>query len=101
MLRIVTWSAASQWRAWAARRETESAGKISEVDLLTTPHGGSNLTSVVRDGEGEVLIVGWAVDGDGKNLRRVGSSEAGAASKISVAERLAFLCRDSIRVTWS
>ena len=35
--------------------------------------------------EGEVLIVGWAVDGNGKNLRRIGSSEAGKATHISVA----------------
>ncbi len=83
-LRIITWSATAKGDM-GGRRETESGGKISEVDLLTTPNGGSNLTSVVRDSEGEVLIVGWAVDGDGKNLRRVGSSEAGAATRIAVA----------------
>jgi hypothetical protein len=83
-LRIITWGATAGGDM-GARRETESAGKISEVDLLTTPHGGSNLTSVVRDGEGELLLIGWAVDGDGSKLRRVGSSDAGAASQVSVA----------------
>jgi hypothetical protein len=83
-LRIVTWSASSNG-SMGGRRETEIAGAISEVDLLTTPHGGSNLTSVVRGSEGELLLIGWAVDDDGKNLRRIGSSEAGAASKIAAA----------------
>ena len=83
-LRIITWSAAASGDM-GGRKETEVAGGISEVDLLTTPHGGSNLTSVVRDSDGNLLLIGWAVDGDGRNLRRIGSSEAGAASKIAAA----------------
>lgn len=82
-LRIITWSASASG-SMGGRRETGTAGEISEVSLLTTPHGGSNLTSVVRDKSGGLLLIGWAVEDDGKNLRRVGSSEAGEAPKIAV-----------------
>jgi hypothetical protein len=81
-LRIISWSVSSAGNI-GARRSTATAGSISDVTLLTAPHGGSNLTSVVRDGSGNLLLVGWAVDADGTRLRRLGSSDAGAATQIS------------------
>jgi hypothetical protein len=81
-LRVITWSVSSNGNI-GARRDTGTAGTISEVSLLGAPHAGSNLTTVVRDGSGKLLLVGWAMNGNGTNLRRVGSSEAGEASKIA------------------
>lgn len=81
-LRLITWSVSSNGDI-GQRRSTMTAGAISEVSLLTAPHGGSNLTSVVRDGSGNLLLVGWAVNNNGTELRRLGSSDAGAATKIS------------------
>ncbi len=44
--------------------------------MLTTPLGGSNLTTVVKaTAENKVMLIGWAVDADGDDLRRLGSSE--------------------------
>ncbi len=83
-LRVITWSASSNGDI-GARRETGIAGKVSELRLLETPHAGSNLTTVVRDSSGDLLLIGWAMNGDGTNVRRVGSSRAGAATKLSAA----------------
>jgi|GEM_PF-5090566 len=80
-LRVITWSANSAGDI-GARRDTVFAGEVTEIDLLTAPHGGSNLTTVVR-ADGKLLLIGFAVNGDGTNLRRVGSSIAGDASNIS------------------
>ena len=81
-LRVITWSTNSNGDI-DARRDTGIAGDVSEIQLLTAPNGGSNLTSVLRGSSGELLLVGWAVNSNGTNLRRVGSSKAGEASKIS------------------
>lgn len=63
--------------------DTTSAGAVTEIDLLTAPHGDSNLTTVVRDGSGNLQLIGWAIDGDGDNIRRLGSSKTGAVSGIA------------------
>jgi hypothetical protein len=52
---------------------------------LGSPHASSNLTSVVRDSEGELLLIGWRIDANGSNVRRLGSSKAGAASKVAAS----------------
>lgn len=81
-LRVVTWSVNSNGNI-GQRRDTGIAGKVTEIELLTAPHGGSNLTSVLRSSSGKLLLVGWTVNSNGANLRRIGSSKAGQASKIS------------------
>ncbi len=81
-LEIKTWSANSNGDI-GSLRGTSGGGAASEITLLTSPHGGSNLTSVLRSSDGELHLIGWKIDGDGSNLRRLGSSRAGAASKIS------------------
>lgn len=81
-LRVITWSVASNGDV-GVRRDTGVAGDVSEVSMLGTPLAGSNLTTVVRNSSGELLLIGWAVNDNGTNLRRVGSSLAGKATKIS------------------
>ena len=81
-LRLITWSVNSSGDI-GRRREFNVAGDASEINLLTAPHAGSNLTAVARGGDGRLYLIGWQVDGDGRNLRRLGSSRAGAASRIS------------------
>ena len=81
-LEIKTWSANSNGDI-GSLRGSSGGGEASEITLLTSPHGGSNLTSVVRSSDGELYLIGWKIDSDGSNLRRLGSSRAGAASKIS------------------
>ena len=81
-LRVITWSSNANGDI-GARRDTGLAGKVSEISFLTAPHGGSNLTTVVRNAEGDLMLIGWAVNDTGTNLRRLGSSKAGKASQIS------------------
>jgi hypothetical protein len=81
-LRVISWSVSSDGNI-GARRDTGVAGGISEVSILGTPHAGSNLTTVVRDSTGALLLIGWAMNDNGTNLRRVGSSRAGEATKIA------------------
>jgi hypothetical protein len=81
-MEIKTWSANSDGDIGSLRGTIE-AGEASEITLLTSSHGGSNLTSVVRNAAGQLYLIGWKIDSNGSNLRRLGSSKAGAASKIS------------------
>jgi hypothetical protein len=60
-------------------------GAVTEIDLLATPHSGSNLTAAVRDSEGALRLIGVLSNDDGTNLRRVGASKAGDASQIAAA----------------
>lgn len=82
-LRVITWSANSAGNI-GARRDTVVAGDVAEIRLVTAPHGGSNLTAALRSSTGKLLLVGFAVNNNGTDLRRIGSSRAGAASKISI-----------------
>lgn len=81
-LRMITWKTSSSGDI-VKRHSTRVAGKATDITLLTTPLGDSNLTSVVRGGNGRLYLIGWVVANDGRNLRRVGSSRAGSASHIS------------------
>ncbi len=81
-LRIITWAVNANGNI-GIRHDTLAAGAVSEVQLLTAPHGSSNLTTVLRGSDGKLLLMGWAINADGSNLRRVGSSKAGGASAIS------------------
>jgi hypothetical protein len=81
-LEIKTWSANSNGDIGGLKGSV-AGGQASEITLLTALHGGSNLTSVFRSHDGELYLAGWKIDGDGSDLRRLGSSKAGAASKIS------------------
>ncbi|MDR4521241.1 MAG: hypothetical protein R3E36_11720 [Nitrosomonas sp.] len=73
-LRVITWSSNANGDI-GSRRDTGLAGKVSEISLLTAPHGDSNLTTVVRNAEGDLMLIGWAVNDTGTNLRRLGSSK--------------------------
>ncbi|MGH9320011.1 MAG: hypothetical protein ACRD3V_09005, partial [Vicinamibacteria bacterium] len=81
-LRLITWSVSASGNI-GQRRSTGIAGPASDIGLLRAPLGDSNLTSVVRGGDDRLYLIGWAVDGDGRGLRRLGSSRAGGASRIS------------------
>ena len=81
-MRLITWSVSSSGDV-GSRRETYLAGDVSEINLLGTPHSGSNLTAAVRNNSGDLQLIGWAIDDDGTNLRRLGSSRAGTATQIS------------------
>ena len=83
-LRMLTWSVSSNGDI-GARRGTYIAREVSEISLVDTPHSESNLTAVVRNAEGDLQLIGYAINDNGSNLRRVGSSVAGGASKISAA----------------
>ena len=67
-----------------ARSDTGIAGDVSEISLLGTPFAGSNMTTVVRTSSGNLLLIGWAMNHDGTNIRRVGSSLAGTATRVAV-----------------
>jgi hypothetical protein len=81
-LQLKTWTASGI--DIGSLRSTASAGEVSEVSLLTTPLGESNLTTPVRDSDGYLSMIGWAVADDGTNLRRLGSVRtSGAATGIA------------------
>jgi hypothetical protein len=83
-LRVKTWESSSGGDITAIH-DTLVEGAVTEIDLFATPHSGSNLTAAVRDSEGALRLIGVLSNGDGTNLRRVGSSKAGAASHIAAA----------------
>ncbi len=64
---------------------SEVAGTISEVKLLNPDLAGGNVASVVRDGSGELRIIGWTLNPNGSDLRRDGSSGYLDASNIDAA----------------
>lgn len=64
---------------------SEVAGSISEVKLLNPDLAGGNVASVVRDGSGDLRIIGWTLNPNGSALRRDGSSRYVDASNIDAA----------------
>ena len=82
-LRAISWTATSSGNM-STRRDEVVGGTVSEIRMIGTPGAGSNLTMAVRDGSGEMNLIGFVVNNDGTNLRRTGSSKAGAATKISL-----------------
>lgn len=81
-LRLITWTVSSHGNI-GTRRDAAVAGSVTEIGLLGTPLGGSNLTTFVRDSTGDMLLIGWLVNTNGTNVRRAGSSRAGAATTIA------------------
>lgn len=82
-LRLVSWTVTSSGNM-STRRDEVVGGGFSEVRMIDTPNAGSNLTMALRDASGEMNLIGFVVNNDGTNLRRTGSSKAGAATKISL-----------------
>jgi len=82
-LRVISWTVTSSGNM-STRRDEVVGGGVSEIRMIDTPNAGSNLTVAVRDGSGDMLLIGFAVNNDGTDLRRMGSSKAGAATKISL-----------------
>jgi hypothetical protein len=82
-LRVISWTATSNGNM-STRRSEVVGGGVSEIRMIGTPGAGSNLTMAVRDNSGEMLLIGWLVNNDGSDLRRAGSTKAGAATKISL-----------------
>ncbi len=80
-LRLITWSASTSGNI-VERRETRDAGKVTDIQLISAIQGSPNLTTAVR-ANGNLVMIGWAVASDGKNLRRVGSSKAGTIKNLS------------------
>lgn len=83
-LRVKTWEASAAGNITAIR-ETLVEGAVTEIDLLSTPLSGSNLTAAVRDSAGALRLIGLLSNGNGTNLRRAGSSKAGNATNIAAA----------------
>jgi hypothetical protein len=83
-LRVKTWEASAAGNITAIR-DTLVEGAVTEIDLLSTPLSGSNLTAAVRDSEGSLRLIGLLSNGNGSNLRRAGSSKAGDATNIAAA----------------
>jgi hypothetical protein len=83
-LRVKTWESSTGGDI-TAQRDTIVEGAVSEIELLSTPLSGSNLTAVVRDSEGNLRLIGLLMNDNGSNLRRIGTSKAGAASRIAAA----------------
>ena len=81
-LRVVTWSANSSGDIGPLRSARNAHGTW-QLKLLTAPNGGSNLTTVMRAENGKLYLIGWAVDGNGRNLRRLGTSSAGSITALS------------------
>lgn len=65
------------------RKSTLVLNEVREVNLLSTPNAGSNISAIVKDSEGDLRLIGLLINRDGSNLRRIGSSVAGNASQIS------------------
>lgn len=82
--RFITWSVGADGNI-GERRDSLVAGEVSEIKLVTTPLADSNITAIVRRGSSKLSLIGLAADDNGNNVRRVGSSLAGIASKISAA----------------
>jgi hypothetical protein len=66
-----------------SRRGIESAGTISEVQILNPAQAGGNLATIVQDSDNRLRLIGWTIDESGNNLRRDGSSVARRAHNIS------------------
>ncbi len=81
-LRLITWSVSASGDI-GERRETRDAGQVTDIRLIKAINGSPNLTTVVRAESGDLVMIGWAVNSDGKNLRRVGSSRAGPIKSLS------------------
>jgi hypothetical protein len=82
-LRLISWTATSSGNM-STRRDEVVGGTVSEIRMIDTPNAASNLTVAVRDGSGEMNLIGFVVNNNGTDLRRTGSSKAGAATKISL-----------------
>ncbi len=83
LLRVITWDATLDGDILAIRKGTRTAHQTGAHRLLRSPLAGSNLTSVMRGGDGNLYLIGWAADDDGDNLRRISSSKAGQVTGLS------------------
>jgi hypothetical protein len=82
-LRLISWTVTSSGNM-STRRDAVVGGGVSEIEMIGTPNAGSNLTVAVRDTSGDMNLIGFVVNSNGTSLRRVGSTKAGAATKISL-----------------
>ncbi len=84
-LRTMSWGLDSAGNLDPQRKATVVDFAVSQIELMTTPHGASNLAGIVRNGNGDLELVGFAADDDGSNLRRLGASRAGGISGLAAA----------------
>lgn len=82
-LRLISWTVTASGNM-STRRDEVVGGGVSEIRMIGTPNAGSNLTVAVRDTSGDMNLIGFVVNSNGTSLRRVGSTKAGAATKISL-----------------
>lgn len=61
------------------------AGQVSRVDITSTPDAGNDVISTVRDGEGNMLLMSFAMTESGAEIRRGGTEDAGEVSVIATA----------------
>lgn len=84
-LRLTSFEASAAGNIVAKRDELQSSGKFNDLEMLRTPHSGSNVTVVLWDEDYNLRLTSWLMSGNGTNLRRAGSSVAGRADRIAAA----------------
>lgn len=84
-LRTMTWRKRRNDNLDPERRATVVDFPVLDISLVTTPHGSSNFAAIVRNGDGNLELVGFASNAQGDLLRRVGGSVIGRTSNVAVA----------------
>lgn len=67
------------------RRDTETSGGVSEVNIQRTPLSGSRVITSVTDDSGKLQLYSWSMNDNGANLYISGSSKVDVASKVETA----------------
>ncbi|MEQ1745812.1 MAG: M23 family metallopeptidase [Saprospiraceae bacterium] len=65
------------------RKSTLVLNAVKEINLLSSPQAGSNLSAIVSDGDGDLRLIGLLMNPNGTNLRRIGTSLGGHAELIA------------------
>lgn len=95
-LAVITWSTNATGDIGARQQKTVGVAS-KDIRLVKSWLGDTNFTSVLRDGDGNLRLVGWAVNADGSNLRQLGSSRAGAVLGLSAASTMSLVAGQNPR----
>ncbi|HMS85381.1 MAG TPA: M23 family metallopeptidase [Nitrospira sp.] len=82
-LRTITWSLSAQ--GTIQRLATESAGKVSEVDVAGIFGAGRTVVVACRDDAGLLRLLTYEVSANGEMVSRLGGALAGTMTKIAIA----------------
>jgi hypothetical protein len=84
-LRTMTWRKHLNDNLDPERGATVIDFPVRSISLITTPHGSSNFAAIVRNGDGNLELVGFASNTRGDLLRRIGGSVIGRTSNVAAA----------------